>query len=199
MFCTRYGISQNTTATFTSYRSSITSVRNQISRPPQSAWSQQVQRLRQNVPTPPTPHPPRAHASKTHHIAPSRRLWGYEGLRLITFLACVIGINTPSVSLSIFPWPLQKAGESKDCVHLVSSHANDVGLTALHLEPLPRGPAVHDVAETFYLVDLASSKLAAELKEAGKAVVYQVCFLRVRQYTIALLTEDCRVLCCARN
>lgn len=60
-------------------------------------------------------------------------------------------------------------------MHLVSSHSNDVGLTALHLEPLPRGPARHGVAETFYLVDLADSKLAAELKEAGKAVVYQVC------------------------
>ncbi|CBN74464.1 ND11 homolog, NADH dehydrogenase (ubiquinone) subunit 11 [Ectocarpus siliculosus] len=66
-----------------------------------------------------------------------------------------------------------KAGESQDCVHLVSSHANDVGLTALHLDPLPRGPARADVAETFYLVDLADSALAAELKEAGKAVVYQ--------------------------
>ncbi|CAM9813238.1 unnamed protein product [Laminaria digitata] len=66
-----------------------------------------------------------------------------------------------------------KAGESKDCVHLVSSHANDVGLTALHVDPLPRGPARADVAETFYLVDLADSALAAELKEAGKAVVYQ--------------------------
>lgn len=67
-----------------------------------------------------------------------------------------------------------KAGEAKDCVHLVSSHANDVGLTALHLEPLPRGPARADVAETFYLVDLADSAMAAELKGAGKAVVYQV-------------------------
>lgn len=73
-----------------------------------------------------------------------------------------------------------KAGESQDCVHLVSSHANDVGLTALHLDPLPRGPARADVAETFYLVDLADSALAAELKEAGKAVVYQVCTRRRR-------------------
>lgn len=69
---------------------------------------------------------------------------------------------------------LHKAGESKDCVHLVSSHANDVGLTALHLDPLPRGPARADVAETFYLVDLSDSALATELKEAGKSVVYQV-------------------------
>ena len=59
-------------------------------------------------------------------------------------------------------------------MHLVSSHANDVGLTALHLDPLPKGPARADVAETFYLVDLADSTLAAELKGAGKAVVYQV-------------------------
>eukprot|EP00903_Cladosiphon_okamuranus_P010949 g10341.t1 len=66
-----------------------------------------------------------------------------------------------------------KAGASQDCVHLVSSHANDVGLTALHLDPLPKGPARADVAETFYLVDLADSALAAELKGAGKAVVYQ--------------------------
>lgn len=69
---------------------------------------------------------------------------------------------------------LHKAGESKDCVHLVSSHANDVGLTALHLDPLPSGPARADVAETFYLVDLADSALATELKGAGKSVVYQV-------------------------
>eukprot|EP00752_Nemacystus_decipiens_P004149 g3797.t1 len=66
-----------------------------------------------------------------------------------------------------------KAGASADCVHLVSSHANDVGLTALHLDPLPKGPGRADVAETFYLVDLADSALAAELKGAGKAVVYQ--------------------------
>ena len=59
-------------------------------------------------------------------------------------------------------------------MHLVSSHANDVGLTALHLDPLPKGPARADVAETFYLVDLSDSALAAELKEAGKSVVYQV-------------------------
>lgn len=59
-------------------------------------------------------------------------------------------------------------------MHLVSSHANDVGLTALHLDPLPRGPARADVAETYYLVDLADSSLAAELKAAGKSVVYQV-------------------------
>ena len=69
---------------------------------------------------------------------------------------------------------LHKAGESKDCVHLVSSHANDVGLTALHLDPLPSGPARADVAETFYLVDLADSALATEIKGAGKSVVYQV-------------------------
>lgn len=67
-----------------------------------------------------------------------------------------------------------KAGETQDCVHLVSSHSNDVGLTALHLEPFPRGPARADAAETFYLLDLADSSLAAELKAAGKAVVYQV-------------------------
>lgn len=59
-------------------------------------------------------------------------------------------------------------------MHLVSSHANDVGLTALHLDPLPKGPARTDVAETYYLIDLADSALAAELKEAGKSVVYQV-------------------------
>lgn len=75
--------------------------------------------------------------------------------------------------MTIFFLQIQ-AGEKQDCVHLVSSHANDVGLTALHLDPLPRGPARADVAETFYLVDLADSALAAELKEAGKAVVYQV-------------------------
>ncbi|CAM9279519.1 unnamed protein product [Hapterophycus canaliculatus] len=67
----------------------------------------------------------------------------------------------------------KKAGESEDCVHLVSSHANDVGLTALHLDPLPKGAAREEVAETFYLVDLADSSMAADLKEAGKAVVYQ--------------------------
>lgn len=59
-------------------------------------------------------------------------------------------------------------------MHLVSSHANDVGLTALHLDPLPKGAAREEVAETFYLVDLADSSMAADLKEAGKAVVYQV-------------------------
>lgn len=59
-------------------------------------------------------------------------------------------------------------------MHLVSSHSNDVGLTALHLEPFPKGPGGTDVAETFYLVDLADSTLATELKEAGKSVVYQV-------------------------
>lgn len=65
-----------------------------------------------------------------------------------------------------------KAGESTDCVHLVSSHANDVGLTALHLDQLPGGPAGVDSAETFYLLDLADSSLATQLKAAGKAVVY---------------------------
>lgn len=58
-------------------------------------------------------------------------------------------------------------------MHLVSSHANDMGLTALHLEPFPRGPVKLDVAETYYLVDLADSSVAAELKAAGKSVVYQ--------------------------
>lgn len=59
-------------------------------------------------------------------------------------------------------------------MHLVSSHANDVGLSALHLEPLPRGPARAEVADNFYLVDLADSTMAAGLKAAGKSVVYQV-------------------------
>lgn len=72
-------------------------------------------------------------------------------------------------------------------MHLVSSHANDVGLTALNLDPLPRGPARADVAETFYLVDLADSALAAELKEAGKAVVYQVSSSSRRKWVARLL------------
>lgn len=54
----------------------------------------------------------------------------------------------------------------------MSSHANDVGLTALHLDQLPGGPAGVDSAETFYLLDLADSSLATQLKAAGKAVVY---------------------------
>ncbi len=103
----------------------------------------------------------------------------------------------------------KKAGESEDCVHLVSSHANDVGLTALHLDPLPKGPARAEVAETFYLVDLADSALAAELKEAGKSVVYQVrrltfifpvlffCIPAAAAAAAALLPQFCGGCCCS--
>ncbi|CAM9528413.1 unnamed protein product [Choristocarpus tenellus] len=63
------------------------------------------------------------------------------------------------------------AGEAMDCVHQVSSHANDMGLNALYLESLPQAGACE--GENFYCVDLADSGLVSELKATGKTVVYQ--------------------------
>ncbi|CAM9627692.1 unnamed protein product, partial [Discosporangium mesarthrocarpum] len=93
---------------------------------------------------------------------------------LILYGSAVLGREDAASVVSILKNlnKLTKAGDAADCVHQVSSHANDMGLNALAVDSLPTAPEDRE-GEVFYCVDLSDSSLVPELKAAGKTVVYQ--------------------------